>query len=187
MAFFLYVFVLLCFCIILWPPDCLWLSPSYTPLGRVDDWVGPSVGESVTLRVPQLEGSWPALSCLPVGQAPGPGSVSWGQGPRSHCQTIEILYKTPQDGPVSGTWTCMLFKRGSESPKSSSDLSGKKEWDFQKKIFFLIYFWLRSVPIAARKPSLVAESRGHSSLLCAGPSLRWPPLLRGTGSRAQAQ
>ena len=31
--------------------------------------------------------------------------------------------------------------------------------------------------------SLVAASRGHSSLRCAGPSLAWPLLLRSTGSR----
>ena len=50
--------------------------------------------------------------------------------------------------------------------------------------FFLIYLFLAAlVFIAARRLSLVAASRGHSLLRCAGLSLRWPLLLRSTGSR----
>lgn len=33
------VFVLLCFYVALWPLGSLWMSPSYTSLGRVDGWV----------------------------------------------------------------------------------------------------------------------------------------------------
>ena len=54
------------------------------------------------------------------------------------------------------------------------------------KYFFInlfIYFWLRWVFVAACGLSLVAVSRGYSSLLCAGFSLKWLLLLRSTGSR----
>ena len=52
-------------------------------------------------------------------------------------------------------------------------------------IFYkFIYFWLRWVFVAARGLSLFAESRGYSSLRCAGFSLRWLLLLRSTGSRS---
>ena len=56
--------------------------------------------------------------------------------------------------------------------------------------FFLIYvfilfisFWLRWVFLAACVLSLVAASRGYSSLWCAGFSLWWLFLLRSSGSR----
>ena len=45
------------------------------------------------------------------------------------------------------------------------------------------FFWLRWVFIAAHGLSLVAESRGYSSLRCAGFSLWWLLLLQSTGSR----
>ena len=48
-------------------------------------------------------------------------------------------------------------------------------------LFF--YFWLCWFYIAARGLSLVAGSRGYSSLWCAGFSLRWLLLLQSTGSR----
>ena len=51
-------------------------------------------------------------------------------------------------------------------------------------IFFLfIYFSLRWVLVAVRGLSLVALSRGYSSLQCAGFSLRWLLLLWSMGSR----
>ena len=50
-------------------------------------------------------------------------------------------------------------------------------------LFKLFYFWLRWVFIVARGLSLVAVSRGYSSLRCAGFSLRWLLLLRSMGSR----
>ena len=54
----------------------------------------------------------------------------------------------------------------------------------QLLIFFpYFYFWQRWVFVAARGLSLVAESRGYSSLQCAGFSLRWLLLLQSTGSR----
>ena len=54
-----------------------------------------------------------------------------------------------------------------------------------KKIFlyYFIYFWLHWVFVAARGLSLVAGSKGYSSLQCAGFSLRWLLLLWRTGSR----
>ena len=56
-------------------------------------------------------------------------------------------------------------------------------------IFFInwfilfIYFWLPWVFVAARGPPLDALGGVYSWLRCAGLSLRWPLLLRSTGSR----
>ena len=54
-----------------------------------------------------------------------------------------------------------------------------------QNILFLkfIYFWLGWVFVAACRLSLVVESRGYSSLQCAGFSLLWLLLLRSTGPR----
>ena len=49
--------------------------------------------------------------------------------------------------------------------------------------FQIYYFWLCWVFATARGPSPVVASGGHSSLRCAGFSLRWPLPLRSTGSR----
>ena len=57
---------------------------------------------------------------------------------------------------------------------------------FKKKIYVFILFisfWLRWVFLAACVLSLVAASRGYSSLWCAGFSLWWLFLLRSSGSR----
>ena len=54
---------------------------------------------------------------------------------------------------------------------------------FFKYYLFILFFWLRWVFVAACRLSLVAASRGHSLLRCAGFSLRWLLLLRSTGSR----
>ena len=52
-------------------------------------------------------------------------------------------------------------------------------------LFFtlFIYFWLHWVFVAVRGLSLVAVSRGHSSLQCVAFSLRWLLLWWSTGSR----
>ena len=56
--------------------------------------------------------------------------------------------------------------------------------DFFFNLFILfIYLWLRWVFVAACGLSLVAASRGHSSLWCVGFSLQWLLLLWSTGSR----
>ena len=49
------------------------------------------------------------------------------------------------------------------------------------KVF--IYFWLHWFFVAAHRLSLVAGSRGYSSLRCTGVSLPWLLLLPSTGSR----
>ena len=72
-----------------------------------------------------------------------------------------------------------------------SPLSGKRtDPEFMAAFFFFInlfnlfiYFWLHWVFVAARGLSLVAASRGYSSLRCTGLSLRWLLLLQSTGSR----
>ena len=53
---------------------------------------------------------------------------------------------------------------------------------FKKKYLFIYLFW-HWVFVAARGLSLVASSRGYSSLRCTGFSLRWLLLLWSTGSR----
>ena len=53
-------------------------------------------------------------------------------------------------------------------------------------IYSFIYFWFCWVFVAARGFSLVAASRGYSSLRCAGFSLWWLLLLWSTGLGAQA-
>ena len=50
---------------------------------------------------------------------------------------------------------------------------------------YLIYFWLHWAFIAVCRLSLVAASRGYSSLWCTGFSLWWLLLLQSTGSRAR--
>ena len=52
-----------------------------------------------------------------------------------------------------------------------------------KFIYLFIYFWLRWVFVAVHRLSLVAASRGYSSLRCAGFSLWWILLVWSTGSR----
>ena len=54
---------------------------------------------------------------------------------------------------------------------------------FFNKLILCIYFWLHWVFFAVRGLSLVAASRGYSSLWCAGLSLSRPLLLRSTGFR----
>ena len=57
-------------------------------------------------------------------------------------------------------------------------------FDFLKNLFIYSFnFWLQWVFAAARGFSLVAVSRGYSSLRGAGFSLRWFLLLQSTGSR----
>ena len=53
----------------------------------------------------------------------------------------------------------------------------------KKNKFIYLFFWLCLVFVAARGLSLVAASRGYSSLLCVGFSLRWLLLLWSTGCR----
>ena len=50
-------------------------------------------------------------------------------------------------------------------------------------MYVFIYLWLCWVLVAALRLSLVAASRGYSSLWCAGFSLQWLLLLWSTGSR----
>ena len=73
-------------------------------------------------------------------------------------------------------------KTGQGEPTNFSDLEYFYFFNYLF-IYLFIHFWLRWVFIAARRLSLVAASRGYSSLRCAGFSLRWLLLLRSTGSR----
>ena len=51
-------------------------------------------------------------------------------------------------------------------------------------IYFILFFWLRWVFVAARRLSLVAASGGYSLLRYAGFSLRWLLLLQALGAQA---
>lgn len=106
-----YAFCSLCICtsllVHLSPASrSLWLSPSYTPVGRLDDWGGPSIGESIT---PGKAYGWPSLVALWV-RHQALDQPAGGQQPKSHCQSMDISCKTPQQGPVHGTWTCIFLK-----------------------------------------------------------------------------
>ena len=69
------------------------------------------------------------------------------------------------------------------SCSGSSCLSIRTFFSINLFIYLFIYFWLRWVFVAVRGLSLVVASRGYSSLLCTGFSLRCPLLLHSTGSR----
>ena len=58
-----------------------------------------------------------------------------------------------------------------------------KKIHFLKKINLFIYLWLGWVFVAAHGLSLIAVSRGYSSLRCTGFSLWWLLLLQSKGSR----
>ena len=59
----------------------------------------------------------------------------------------------------------------------------KRAFIFFFNFYLFIYFWLCWVFVSVRGLSLIAASRGYSSLRCAGLSLSRPLLLRSTGSR----
>ena len=54
---------------------------------------------------------------------------------------------------------------------------------FFYRFYLFIYFWLCWVFVTVLRFSLVAVSRGYSSLQCEGFSFWWLLLLRSTGSR----
>ena len=86
----------------------------------------------------------------------------------------------------------LVHREGGEEPRSGQKQS-RGGWEgpdsfFLKNRFiylfiYLFIYWLHWVFVAARGLPLVAASGGCSSLQCAGFSLRWPLLLRSTGSR----
>ena len=84
-------------------------------------------------------------------------------------------------------YICMNgLSSGNLNSKETSE--GESQYSFicfyQKVLIYLfIYFWLHWVFVAARGLSLVAASRGYSSLWCSGFSLQWLLLLQSTGSR----
>ena len=98
--------------------------------------------------------------------------------------------------PDTGSSTCRLRSSSSSSTLSFSPFASCEVSYFIRggawwvstlvclgSILWLIDFWLRWVFLAALSLSLAAGGRGHSSLQCAGCSLRWLPLLRSMGAR----
>ena len=73
------------------------------------------------------------------------------------------------------------FLRGDEKILELDSL-----WCSTTFFFFFFYFWLHWVFVAVRGLSLVAASKGYSSLWCAGFLLRRLLLLRSMGSGTQA-
>ena len=80
------------------------------------------------------------------------------------------------------------YNKESSSPKMSTVLCLKQHnadtFLYMSWLCLVVCsFWLHWVLIAAGGLSLVAASRGYSSLQCAGFSLRWLLLLQSMGSR----
>ena len=62
-------------------------------------------------------------------------------------------------------------------------IGSEESFLFLINLFYFYYFWLRSVFVAACGLSLVAASRGYTSLRCVSFSLWWLLLLQSMGSR----
>ena len=77
--------------------------------------------------------------------------------------------------------TCSLCGDNSENMQISVPHRAFIHWFY---FYLFIYLWLRWVFVAAHRLSLVAASRGYSSLQCMGFSLWWLFLLWSTGSRS---
>ena len=80
--------------------------------------------------------------------------------------------------PDQGSNPCPLHRQADSQP-----LRHQGSPVFIFKINLFIYLWLCWVFVAVHRLSLVAASRGYSSLWYTGFSLRWLLLLRSMGSR----
>ena len=98
------------------------------------------------------------------------------------CQTPSLLPRRHPGLGDNGPWLTGKELRG---PDLAQGLILLVFFFLNRFIYLFIYliFWLCWVFIAAHGLSLVAASRGCSSLRCAGFSLWWLLLLRSTGSR----
>ena len=74
------------------------------------------------------------------------------------------------------------IRKEEKSYAKVAKIYGKSKSSFCFKLFIYL-FRLRWVFVAVRGLSLVAASRGYSSLRCVGFSLQWLLLLQSTGSR----
>ena len=92
--------------------------------------------------------------------------------------------RTPPSSTEANKAKILAFPKLLAAKAQVCDLSYSR-WMYLPKtsFFFLIYFWLHWVFVAACGLSLVAASGGYSSLRCTGFSLRWLLLLWSTGSR----
>ena len=125
-------------------------------------------------------------------RAAGPGQVS----ACPHMVNAEVVETTPFVPPTLATGAMRrLSAASSASFQEGKQTSGFAcvceikiffSWDshfLNKYIYLFIYLWLRWVFVAACGLSLVAVSKGYSSLRCAGFSMRWLLLLWTMGSR----
>lgn len=137
MPFSLCVFVLLCFSLTL--ASGFSVNICSTSIGRGLDW---SIRQREPhIQAPPLQGSWSALSFLPLGQVLHPRSVTWGQG-----LTLIMPYKG---------WKCCLrpHRRGLRVGLELADFFLKGQWKSSSlhKIYlsktvrfskrFLMYLW----------------------------------------------
>ena len=90
------------------------------------------------------------------------------------CVIVSLLIAFRENTAGHCSYQCKILHLGEESFSAA----------FLSIYFsFLFFFWLQCVFIAACGLSLVAVSRGYSSLWCAGFSLWWLLLLRSMGCR----
>ena len=116
------------------------------------------------------------IACNMFVSSPFPTTVTYMFPCSSLHVKMQPFLKGPDQMPSLLLKTCLILQSRKTFPS----------FTFLMFFFFFLnfmYFCLRWVFVAARRLSLVAASRGYSSLWCAGFSLRQLPLLRSTGSR----
>ena len=93
----------------------------------------------------------------------------------------QLIFQNP---PVDTKWLDIFGELEAipTDPKTCARKQNSKH-SMCRLVFFVLFFWLLWVFVAAYGLSLVAASRGYSSWWCAGFSLRWLLLLRSMGSR----
>ena len=84
--------------------------------------------------------------------------------------TVPSAWKCPASGRAMGA---VPKERDEERPRTAPSNSSRISFILYFCSNLFIYFWLHWVFVAARGLSLVAASRGHSSLRCAGFLLQW--------------
>ena len=116
--------------------------------------------------------------------SPPPPCLAWNphhasRSPRVHPPTPPLTVGGLPMFPacINRGW-CVIGKTLNIGPPHGPD-----HWSFFFFFNLFIYFWLHWVFVAARGLSLVAASRGYSSLGYAGFLLWWLLLLRSMGSR----
>ena len=97
-------------------------------------------------------------------------------------KSIFLIFPSQATSLLAGntTLSCMMLLL---SVSARCSVLPSQSFLFFLNLIYFIYFWLCWVFVAVHGLSLVAESRGYSSLRCTGFSLWWLLLLRSMGSR----